>query len=77
MECAIILIPNNKVLDANKLKVFADEKLNVAKMTIFLFDRAENIVGKGENAGDQHFLLFPKSFPKLFNSGSLNVGIAW
>ena len=22
----------------------------------------ENIVGKGENAGDQHFLLFPQSF---------------
>ena len=22
----------------------------------------ENIVGKGENAGDQHFLLFPKYF---------------
>ena len=22
----------------------------------------ENIVGKGENAGDQHFLLFPQRF---------------
>ena len=22
----------------------------------------ENIVGKGENAGDRHFLLFPQSF---------------
>ena len=22
----------------------------------------EDIVGKGENAGDQHFLLFPQSF---------------
>ena len=22
----------------------------------------ENIVGKGENAGDQHFLLFPQCF---------------
>ena len=22
----------------------------------------ENIVGKGENAGDQHFLLFPRCF---------------
>ena len=23
----------------------------------------EKIVGKGENAGNQHFLLFPQSFP--------------
>ena len=26
---------------------------------IFLFHRVENTVEKGENAGDQHFLLFP------------------
>ena len=26
------------------------------------FDRIENIVGKGENAGYQHFLLFPLCF---------------
>ena len=25
--------------------------------------RVENIVGKGENAGFQHFLLFPQCFP--------------
>ena len=25
----------------------------------------ENIVGKGENAGNQHFLLFPQGFPFL------------
>ena len=34
-------------------------------MMIFLFDRLENAVGKGENAGYQHFLLFPR-FPKNF-----------
>ena len=38
--------------------MFADNKVNVAKMTISVFDRAENIVGKGENDGYQHFLLF-------------------
>ena len=47
-----------------KLKAFADEKLSVAKMTISLFKRVENTVGKGENAGYQHFLLFPQGFPK-------------
>ena len=27
-----------------------------------IIDRKENIVGKGENTGFQHFLLFPKCF---------------
>ena len=28
--------------------------------------RAENIVGKGENAGYQHFLIFPQCFQRFF-----------
>ena len=28
----------------------------------FNFERVENIVGTGENAGCQHFLLFPQCF---------------
>ena len=43
-------LPNKKFLDVTKLKAFADHKLNVAEMVIFLFDTAENTVGKGENA---------------------------
>ena len=35
----------------NKLKAFADNKLNLAKMTISPFDGVENLVGKGENTG--------------------------
>ena len=34
-----------------KLKAFAEDKLNVAKMTISLFNRVENAGGTGENAG--------------------------
>ena len=33
-------------------------------MIIFVFDRVENIVGKGENAGYKHFLLFSQCFEK-------------
>ena len=33
-------------------------------MLISVFDSVENIVGKGENAGHQHFLLFPQCFEK-------------
>ena len=36
---------------------------------------AENIVGKGDDADYQHFLLFPQSFQKASLSGSLKGGI--
>ena len=39
------------------------------------FDRVENTVGKGENAGYQHFLLFPQCFLKPSSLGSLKVEI--
>ena len=37
----------------------------------------KNIVGKGENAGYQHFLLFPQRFQKTSYTGSLKLGIVW
>ena len=46
----------------------ADYKLNAAKILIFLHDRVENIVGKGENAGFQHFLLLLQCFT-MFSKG--------
>ena len=49
---------NGQMLDKSQLKAFADDKLNVAKMMISVCDRLQNIVGKGENAGYQHFLVF-------------------
>ena len=44
-------LPNNKMWAITKLNAFEDDKFNVAKMLIFLYDRVENIVGNGENAG--------------------------
>ena len=35
----------------------------------FVSERVENIVGKGENAGYKHFLLFRQCFPKPSFSG--------
>ena len=70
-------LPNDKILDLMILKAFADKKLNVAKKMIFLFDRVENIVRKGVNAGYQHFLLFVQYFPKPCPWGSLKVWIVW
>ena len=40
--------PHYKILDQTKLKAFAGNNLNVTKMIISVFDRVENIVGKGE-----------------------------
>ena len=55
-------LTNDKILDWSKFKAFADDKFDVAKMMISVLYRVENIVGKGENAGYQHFLLFPQCF---------------
>ena len=55
-------LPNDNNLNSIKLKAFADEKINSAHMMSSVSDRIENVVRKGENAGYQHFLLFPQSF---------------
>ena len=52
-------LPNDKFLDWSKFKELADGKRNVTEKLKFVLGRVENIVGKGENAGYQHFLLFP------------------
>ena len=68
-------LPNDKFLDRAKLKAFSDDKFNIAEIIISDVLRVENIVGKGENAALQHFLLFPKCFPKAFFSGSLKLRV--
>ena len=52
-------LPNDIFLDRSKLKGFADDNLNLAEKLKFALGQVENIVRKGENAGYQHFLLFP------------------
>ena len=56
-------LQNDKILDVTKLKEFTYHKVNVAGLTISLLDSVGNTVGKGENAGYQHFLLFTQCFP--------------
>ena len=68
-------LPTDKMLDQSELKAFADDKINVTYKLKFL--RGRNIFGKGENAGYQHFLLFPECFQKPPIFGSLKVGIVW
>ena len=75
MLSCINSLPNDKILDWPKRKGFADDNLNVAEMMIMLDDRVKNIVGRGENVGNQHFLLFPLCFEKASSIGLLKVGI--
>ena len=44
---------------------------------MYVLDRVENIVGKEENAGYQHFLLFSQCFQKPSCPRLLKIGIMW
>ena len=72
-----LTLPNDKFFNWSKLKAFADDKINASQKLKYVLGRVENIMGKGENAGYQHFLLFPQCFPKPSFSVSLKVGIVW
>ena len=65
------------MLDWSELKAFAYDKINMTEKLTLVSDRIENIFGKGETAGYQHFLLFPNCFQKFPSLGSLKVGIMW
>ena len=70
-------LPDDKILGLPKLKAIADDKLNVTQNVKVVFHRTENIVGKEENAGYQHFLLLPKCFQKAFSSNASKDIIVW
>ena len=58
LTLTLTLYQTTKFLDWSDFKAFADDKSNVANIMISLVNRVGNIVGKGENAGYQHFLHF-------------------
>ena len=68
-------LPNDKILDQSNLTDIADDTINATYITNFALGRVENIVGKGENAGYQHFLLFPQCFQKAPLSGRYKSGL--
>ena len=55
-------LPNDKIMVLSKFKAFANDKINVIANLKFAFERVENIVGIGESAGYQNFLLFPQCY---------------
>ena len=64
-------LPNDKILARFKLKAFADDKLKVANMMIFVLDGIENIMEIGENAGLPAFSFFSTFF--FFRKASLTM----
>ena len=52
-------LPHDTILDLSELEAFADDKINITDKLKCVLVRVKNITGKGENAGYQHFLLFP------------------
>ena len=75
MAIVINSLPNDKILHWSQLKPFADDIKNVTETLKLVLGRVENIVGKEENAGYQHFLLFPQCFQKPSYTVLLKVGI--
>ena len=56
---------HTKFLDWSKVEGIVQAMNNVANRVIrYVSKRLENIKGKGENAGYQHFLLYPQCFQK-------------
>ena len=78
-EGTCIPLSDNEIVASSKLKAFTDDKKNVTQPISFIFERVENIVGKGENAAYQHFLLFPKCFQVafFFSKRGVNVVNMW
>ena len=62
----------HKVWELTKFKHLL---LDITQKMIFVFDKIVNNVGKGENAGYHHFLLFPQCFQKASSLGLLTPGI--
>ena len=66
---SLTTLPNDKILDWSILKAYADDKINVAEKWKTWAGKSRKLCGKEkENAGYQHFHLFPQCFQKDFFS---------
>ena len=55
------------------MNIFADNRIISVYKVNHVFDKVENVVEKGENAGYQHFLHFPQRFPKTSVLGEREI----
>ena len=66
-----------QILDSSKLKDFADDNFKFDENGRKLSKWVENIVGKGEIAHYEQFLLFPQCFQKARFPGASKGVIVW
>ena len=64
-------LANDKIFDWFNMKELGDDKIGVTQKFRFVLRQVKYILGKGENAGFQHFLLFPQCL------GLLKIWIVW
>ena len=77
MLSAICLnLDHSKILSSG-VGLSADNKFIITLLIGLFYERSESTVGKGENAGYEHFLLFPQCFQQASCLGQLKVGIVW
>ena len=72
---AVNPLADDKILDQTKLEASAGNKLNVTKMIISVFDRVENIVGKGEIACTSNFSFSHNVFKRLLSQTRQKVSL--
>ena len=64
------LSPNRQILDSSKLKGLADNYFKFNENGRKFSKWVENIVGKGEIAHYEQFLLFPQCYQKTCNANT-------
>ena len=62
-------LPNCKILDWSTLKAFVDNKIQLAKVIIFVFDRVEYIVGIGKILSISILSFSHNVFERFFTHG--------
>ena len=70
-------LPNHKILAWSKFKAFADDKINEAKMMIFVFHRVEKHSEKMRKCWLPAFSPFPTMFSNSFFLRSFKVRVMW
>ena len=69
--------PKQQILDSSKLKEFAEDNFKFDENGRKLSKLVQNIVGKGEIARYEQFLLFPQCFQRACFPGVSKVAIVW
>ena len=67
--------PKQQILEASKVKEFADNTFSLDDNGRTSSKAIENTVGKGEIAHNEQFLLFPQCFQKTYFAGTLKQGL--